>query len=158
MSADQHLWIADGNTQKILKYDLSRRLLFSWGTFGQFPGGFRGVRQFSVDSGGSLYTADVHVGRAQKFRPKPGATRASSARLCRSPRVSDDDCGVTPCPGFGPEGAYLAGLLTSRAVSGKHCRPAACAHDVSRPSACGSDARPNTAHSSNDWPSMIRYS
>jgi hypothetical protein len=29
MSADQHLWIADGNTQKILKYDLNGRLLFS---------------------------------------------------------------------------------------------------------------------------------
>jgi peptidylamidoglycolate lyase len=75
MSADQHLWIADGNTQKILKYDLSGRLLFSWGTFGQFPGGFWGVHQFSVDSEGNLYTADVHVGRPQKFRPKPGAAR-----------------------------------------------------------------------------------
>ena len=63
------------NAQKILKYDLNGRLLFSWGTFGQFPGGFRGVHQFSVDSDGNLYTADVHVGRAQKFRPKPGANR-----------------------------------------------------------------------------------
>jgi hypothetical protein len=30
-----------------------------------------------VDSEGSLYTADVHVGRPQKFRPKPGADRAT---------------------------------------------------------------------------------
>jgi hypothetical protein len=28
-----------------------------------------------VDSEGSLYTADVHVGRAQKFRPKAGASK-----------------------------------------------------------------------------------
>jgi len=75
MSADQYLWIADGNTQKMLKYDLTGRLLFSWGTFGQFPGGFWGVHQFSVDTEGNLYTADVHVGRPQKFRPKPGASR-----------------------------------------------------------------------------------
>jgi peptidylamidoglycolate lyase len=77
MSADQHLWVSDGTTQKLLKFDLNGRLLYSWGTFGQFPGGFWGVHQFSVDSEGSLYTADVHVGRAQKFRPKPGADRAT---------------------------------------------------------------------------------
>ena len=76
MSADQHLWVTDGNTQKFMKFDLNGRLLFSWGTFGQFPGGFWGVHQFSVDTEGNLYTADVHVGRAQKFRPKPGADRA----------------------------------------------------------------------------------
>ena len=28
-----------------------------------------------MDSEGNLYTADVHVGRPQKFRPKPGANR-----------------------------------------------------------------------------------
>jgi hypothetical protein len=76
MSADQHLWVSDGTTQKFLKFDLTGKLLFTWGTFGQFPGGFWGVHQFSVDSEGSLYTADVHVGRAQKFRPKPGATKS----------------------------------------------------------------------------------
>jgi peptidylamidoglycolate lyase len=76
MSADQHLWVSDGTTQKLLKFDLTGKLLFAWGTFGQFPGGFWGVHQFSVDSEGSLYTADVHVGRAQKFRPKPGANKA----------------------------------------------------------------------------------
>ncbi len=73
LSEDQHLWVADGITQKFLKYDLTGKLLYSWGTFGAFPGGFWGVHQFHVDSEGSLYTADVHVGRPQKFRPKPGA-------------------------------------------------------------------------------------
>jgi hypothetical protein len=83
MSADQHLWVSDGTTQKFLKFDLNGKLLFAWGTFGQFPGGFWGVHQFSVDSEGSLYTADVHVGRAQKFRPKPGANKA---QLMGAPR------------------------------------------------------------------------
>jgi peptidylamidoglycolate lyase len=76
LSEDQHLWVADGNTQKFLKFDLNGRLLYSWGTFGSFPGGFWGVHQFSVDSEGNLYTADVHVGRPQKFRPKAGADRS----------------------------------------------------------------------------------
>ena len=77
MSKDQHLWVTDGITQKVLKYDLTGKLLYSWGTFGAFPGGFWGVHQFSVDSEGSLYTADVHVGRPQKFRPKKGADPAT---------------------------------------------------------------------------------
>jgi hypothetical protein len=73
ITADQHVWISDGITQKFTKFDLNGKLLSSWGTFGAFPGGFWGVHQFSVDTEGNLYTADVHVGRAQKFRPKPGA-------------------------------------------------------------------------------------
>jgi peptidylamidoglycolate lyase len=76
MSADQHLWVSDGRTQKFTKFDLNGKLLYSWGTFGAFPGGFWGVHQFSVDSEGNLYTADVHIGRPQKFRPKPGADPA----------------------------------------------------------------------------------
>jgi peptidylamidoglycolate lyase len=75
MTDDQFLWSASGDTQKFTKYDLNGRLLAAWGTFGAFPGGFWGVHQFHVDSEGSLYTADVHVGRPQKFRPRPGADR-----------------------------------------------------------------------------------
>jgi len=76
MSKDQHLWVSDGVTQKFTKFDLNGKLLSSWGTFGAFPGGFWGVHQFSVDSEGNLYTADVHIGRVQKFRPKRGVDPA----------------------------------------------------------------------------------
>jgi hypothetical protein len=34
------------------------------------------VHQFHTDSEGNLYTADVHVGRPQKFSPKKGANPA----------------------------------------------------------------------------------
>ncbi|OFW39128.1 MAG: hypothetical protein A3F70_11320 [Acidobacteria bacterium RIFCSPLOWO2_12_FULL_67_14] len=76
MTDDQHLVSASGQTSKFTKYDLTGRLLSAWGTFGTMPGGFWGVHQFSVDSEGSLYTADVHVGRPQKFRPRAGVDRA----------------------------------------------------------------------------------
>jgi peptidylamidoglycolate lyase len=76
LTEDQHLWIADGITQKFTKFDLNGKLLYSWGTFGAFPGGFWGVHQFHTDSERNLYTADVHVGRPQKFSPKPGADPA----------------------------------------------------------------------------------
>jgi len=73
ISADQHLWVADGVTNKFLKYDLKGKLLYSWGTWGIFPGAFWGVHQFSVDAAGNLYAAETFGGRTQKFRPKPGA-------------------------------------------------------------------------------------
>jgi peptidylamidoglycolate lyase len=76
ITEDQYLWVSDGITQKFTKFDLTGKLLFSWGTFGAFPGGFWGVHQFSTDSERNLYTADVHIGRAQKFRPKQGADPA----------------------------------------------------------------------------------
>jgi hypothetical protein len=76
MSRDQHLWVSDGTTQKFLKFNLDGHLLYDWGTFGAFPGGNWGVHQFSVDNEGNFYTADVHVGRVQKYVPKPDADPA----------------------------------------------------------------------------------
>jgi peptidylamidoglycolate lyase len=76
ISKDQHVWIGDGYTNKILKYDLNGKLLYSWGTFGAFPGGLWGPHQISVDNEDNLYIADVHIGRVQKLRPKRGADRA----------------------------------------------------------------------------------
>ena len=92
MSQDQHLWIADGITQKFLKFDLNGKLIPSatWGTFGAFPGGFWGVHQFHVDSEGNLYTADVHVGRPQKFTPKRRRGQGPSRRA----DVQGDHCAV----------------------------------------------------------------
>ncbi len=76
MSADQYLWVADGVSNKFLKYDLNGKLLYSWGTYGTFPGAFWGVHQFSVDSDGNLYAAETFGGRTQKYRPARGADRA----------------------------------------------------------------------------------
>jgi hypothetical protein len=72
----RYVWVADGTLNKFLKFDKSGHLLYSWGTFGQFPGGLWGVHQFSVDSEGNLYTAEAFGGRAEKFQPKPGADPA----------------------------------------------------------------------------------
>jgi sugar lactone lactonase YvrE len=76
VSKDQHLWVSDGRSHKFLKYDLDGKLLYSFGTFGGRPGQIWGVHQFSVDTEGNLYTAEVWGGRAQKFRPKRGADPA----------------------------------------------------------------------------------
>ena len=73
LSQDQHIWVSDGVTQKLLKYDLNDKFLYSWGTFGIFPGALWGPHQFSVDSDGNLYIAEVFNGRAQKLRPKRNA-------------------------------------------------------------------------------------
>ena len=70
---DGHVWVADGMANKFLKFDLDGHLLYVWGTLGAEPGRVWGTHRFSVDSEGNLYTAEVWGGRAQKFRPKPGA-------------------------------------------------------------------------------------
>ena len=73
VSEDEHLWVSDGRTNKMLKYTLDGELVYSWGTFGTLPGNIWGVHNFNTDSEGNLYTAEVFGGRVQKFRPKPGA-------------------------------------------------------------------------------------
>jgi len=73
ISDDGFLWVFSGPLDKMLKYDLSGRLLYGWGTHGTAPGLFWAVHEFSGDSEGNMYTAEVFGGRTQKFRPRPGA-------------------------------------------------------------------------------------
>ncbi len=73
VTSDQKLWAADQGTHKILGYDLQGNFLYSWGSWGEYPGGFWGVHGLSTDTEGSFYTASVNNGRVQKFVPREGA-------------------------------------------------------------------------------------
>ena len=74
--SDGYLWAADRGANKMLKYDLNGNFMYSWGTWGNFPGGMWGVHGFSVDSDGNVYVAEVDNGGAQKYRPRAGANPA----------------------------------------------------------------------------------
>jgi len=76
MSADKHLWIVDNDTSKVIKYTTDGRYVYSWGSRGDWPGALWNVHGMSVDQEGNLYLAEVNNGRAQKFRPRPGADQA----------------------------------------------------------------------------------
>jgi DNA-binding beta-propeller fold protein YncE len=76
ITADQFIWVADGGTNRILKYDLDGHYLYGWGGPGGQPGQFNGPHSLTVDPEGNLYVAEVFNGRVQKFRPKPGADPA----------------------------------------------------------------------------------
>ena len=73
ISTDQNLWVADGGTNRILKYDLDGHYLYGWGGRGGQPGQFNGPHQITTDQDGNMYVAEVFNGRVQKFRPKPNA-------------------------------------------------------------------------------------
>ena len=73
VSAEQHLWIAAGATDMMLKYDLNGKLLEAWGTPGTAPGAFQDIHGFGIDVRGMFYAAEAAGGRAQKFTPKRGA-------------------------------------------------------------------------------------
>jgi len=77
IGADRTVATFDRNTHKMLKYDLDGRLLYAWGTVGDFPGTLWGVHGMSTDQEGNLYVAEVDAGRFQKFRPRPGANPAT---------------------------------------------------------------------------------
>jgi len=70
------VWTFDRSTNKMLQYDFSGHLLYSWGSMGMFPGGLWGVHGISVDQQGNLYVAEVDSGSVQKFRPRAGANPA----------------------------------------------------------------------------------
>lgn len=76
ISSDGLLWGSDAGTNKLIKWDLNGRYLYSFGYQGDAPGAFWSVHQFSVDQEGNLYVAEVAAGRIQKFRPLKGADPA----------------------------------------------------------------------------------
>jgi hypothetical protein len=76
LSADKRFSIADNATSKILTYDLDGTFRYSWGSGGDWPGAMWNVHGMTVDQEGNLYLAEVNNGRAQKFRPRPGANPA----------------------------------------------------------------------------------
>jgi hypothetical protein len=76
ITTDQHIWVGEGGTNRILKYDLDGRYLYGWGAPGSEPGLFNGPHAITVDQDGNFYVAEVFGGRVQKFRPKPNADPA----------------------------------------------------------------------------------
>jgi hypothetical protein len=76
IDGNRYLWAFDRGTSKMIKYDLEGRFLYSWGTWGDFPGAFWGVHGMASDQEGNFYTAAVDTGGAQKFRPRAGANPA----------------------------------------------------------------------------------
>ena len=76
ISNDQYIWVGDGGTNRILKYDLDGHFLYGWGGRGGQPGQFNGPHQITTDQDGNLYVAEVFNGRVVKFRPKAGADPA----------------------------------------------------------------------------------
>ena len=76
VTSDRKLWAADQGTHKILGYDLEGHFLYSWGSWGEYPGGMWGVHGMSTDQEGNFYVAEVNNGRIQKYTPRKGASPA----------------------------------------------------------------------------------
>jgi 6-bladed beta-propeller len=74
LTADgRYLWVSDGYTQKIMKYDaLTGKLVqgSTWGTMGIAPGSIWGFHYFTTDNEGSLYVGEDMAFRIQKFVPR----------------------------------------------------------------------------------------
>jgi DNA-binding beta-propeller fold protein YncE len=73
MDGSRNIWGADRGTSKMIKWDRDGNFQYSWGTWGDFPGGMWGVHGLSIDSEGNFYVAEVDSGRVQKFKPRAGA-------------------------------------------------------------------------------------
>jgi hypothetical protein len=74
LTADgRYLWVGDGYTQKLAKYDALTGALVpgsTWGTMGIAPGAFWGLHFFTTDNEGSLYIGEDMAFRIQKLVPR----------------------------------------------------------------------------------------
>jgi len=77
VTEDDHVWVADWTTDRLVKYDLNGRYILDIGGHGALPGQFDGVHQIHVDREGNLYVTEVFNDRSQKFRPVANADPAT---------------------------------------------------------------------------------
>ena len=75
ITADQHLIVGTLNTNKMLKYDLTGKLISAWGTTGNVAGELDGIHGFCTDSNGALMISETFGGRIQRFTPMPGVDK-----------------------------------------------------------------------------------
>ena len=78
-SGEEFLWVADGSSNRMLKFDLHGNYVYGWGTPGDDYGHFNGPHSITTDQDGNLYISEVFAGRVQKFVPRPGADPAKIA-------------------------------------------------------------------------------
>ena len=78
-TGQEYIWVADGGTHRILKFDLEGNFLYTWGIAGDGIGQFAGPHSLSTDQDGNLYTAEVFNNRLQQWIPRPGADPAKLA-------------------------------------------------------------------------------
>ena len=77
ITADRYLWAANSGASKMLKYDLDGNFLYLVGHVGRLRR--RHVGCARAEHGirkRNFYVAEVDSGRAQKYRPRPGANPA----------------------------------------------------------------------------------
>jgi len=76
VTEDDYIWVAEWETDRLVKYTLDGRYVLDIGGHGAFPGGFDGVHQIHVDQAGNLYVTEVSNDRSQKFVPVKNADPA----------------------------------------------------------------------------------
>jgi peptidylamidoglycolate lyase len=76
VTEDQSVWVLDNGSGRLGKYDPEGKLLTSWGTKGDFPGGMADPHDFWVDGDGALYISNGHGHRVDKYVPKAGADKS----------------------------------------------------------------------------------
>jgi DNA-binding beta-propeller fold protein YncE len=66
---DETMFIADGYNDRVLKVDLSGKVLGAFGGNGRMPGELSYVHHLEVDNAGNVYVGEIKNQRVQKFVP-----------------------------------------------------------------------------------------
>ena len=98
--ADQFLWVADGGTMRMLKYDLNGKLPLRLGLPGAWPGGINGPHSLTVDQEGNLYIgrgvrrprAEVPAEAGRRSREAHGPAATASRDQLRPGAPGADPC------------------------------------------------------------------
>jgi sugar lactone lactonase YvrE len=69
LQSDETMFIADGYNDRVLKVDLTGKVLGAFGGNGRMPGELSYVHHLEVDNAGNVYVGEIKNQRVQKFVP-----------------------------------------------------------------------------------------
>ncbi len=88
-----NVYVAEGNGNRIQKFDANGNFLLKFGVPGDVSGGFVSPSGVAVDSAGNIYTTDSFTNRVQKFN-SAGTFQLTWGGTCRQLVVTLNDGSV----------------------------------------------------------------
>ena len=103
VDSDGHIWVADGQQDRVQVFNQQAQLLITLGGHGLLPGQFQGLVGIATDKNNRVFTSEMYPGRVQQFRYVTDAEAEELRKVKEELRVKKGGTGnEEPAPAARP--------------------------------------------------------
>jgi DNA-binding beta-propeller fold protein YncE len=102
IDSDGHIWVADGQQDRVQVFNQQAQLLITFGGHGLLPGQFQGLVGIATDKNNRVFTSEMYPGRVQQFRYVTDAEAEQLRKDREAQRVKKAGSNKEPAPAAAP--------------------------------------------------------